>query len=451
MACQDDDRGPIPQQKPASAPITIPRDTSSEDIEMASEDSAVRLALPPRLAARFNRVSATYRRASVPSMSRRNSSSSIHSNLSVHGSSHGDHTAPHIRRNLILESRKARLADRAAHVEKVRLRAAMVKTGTKSAAAKEERAQAAQRTRERLLADITARCEEEVRRAKKKAEDTEERKAAQRARLRLEMVEKFAEAERRRQLYHETPRRRRTSSIPAVPAAPTAEGLKINKPEAIQLTPAAAARVIQKAWRHHHSRTLVARYLALNLSLERIGLLGFEKTGALVANEYTLDVTATMLRLCGLQDTQGGALGERGAVRIFLSSYVIAAYPEHVLSSDGEQEQDLIAKARELLVIFQGLLDKISVLGLVGVSLSPNMLSLSEAYNMFVSAFHAWKSRDSTVLIEIMVAQFTELELIWQTVKDDRLGGVADDYQQGIRYNQTLLLARLKRLVGSDE
>ena len=70
---------------------------------------------------------------------------------------------------------------------------------------------------------------------------------------------------------------------------------------------------------------------------------------------------------------------------------------------------------------------------------------------MFVSAFHAWKSRDSTVLIEIMVAQFTELELIWQTVKNDRAGGVADDYQQGIRYNQTLLLARLKRLVGSEK
>ncbi|KAG5217178.1 IQ calmodulin-binding motif domain-containing protein [Trichophyton interdigitale] len=455
MACPDD----VDAHSTAPAPVAIPRDRP-QDIEMAADDSAARHALPPRLAARFNRVSATYRRASVPSISRRNSASSIHSNLTVHGAPHGDPMAPHIRRNLILESRKARLADRAAHVEKVRLRAALAKNGTKTAAIKEERARTAQKTRERLLADITAKCEEEVRRAKKKAEDTEERKAAQRARLRLEMVEKFAEAERRRQLYQETPRRRRTSSIPTVPAAPAAEGISViggggagghTKPAAIRLTPAAAAHVIQRVWRNHRSRVLVGKYLGLNLTLERIGLLGFERTGALVASETTLDVTAAMLRLCGLQDTQGGALGERGAVRIFLSSYVIAAFPEHVLSSDGEQEQDLIAKARELLVIFQNLLDKIAVRGLANVSLSPNMLSLSEAYNMFVSAFHAWKSRDSTVLIEIMVAQFTELELIWQTVKNDRAGGVADDYQQGIRYNQTLLLARLKRLVGSEK
>jgi len=53
---------------------------------------------------------------------------------------------------------------------------------------------AAQAAREKLLAEITARCEEEVKRAKKIAEETKEKKAAEHARLKEEMAEKLAEA-----------------------------------------------------------------------------------------------------------------------------------------------------------------------------------------------------------------------------------------------------------------
>jgi hypothetical protein len=158
---------------------------------------------------------------------------------------------------------------------------------------------------------------------------------------------------------------------------------------------------------------------------------------------------AKVLRLCGLQDMEGGTMGERGAVRTFLSSYLILTHPTHVMSNNGEQEQDLIAKARDLLVAFEQLTTQLSS-DCSLQSLSTELQALLESYNVFFSAFHAWKAHDSTVLIEIMLAQFIELELIWQTVKDDRAGGAADDYQQGIRKNQILLLARLKRLAGPD-
>ena len=181
-------------------------------MEMLTSDDEANPQLSPHIAARFYRRSASARRAS-DKLSRRGSVSSIHShhsNTSAHGGPQSDHVAQHLRRASILESRKARLADRAAHAEKVRLRAAVAKAATRNLQ-REERALAAQQARERLLAEITAKCEDEVRRAKKKAEETRELKAAKYARLRLEMAEKFAEAEKRRLQYQQTHRRPRTA------------------------------------------------------------------------------------------------------------------------------------------------------------------------------------------------------------------------------------------------
>ncbi|EEH16530.1 hypothetical protein PABG_06617 [Paracoccidioides brasiliensis Pb03] len=416
------------------------------DVDMSLDDPSVPLSLPANIAARFYQKSSSRRRASSTS-SRRSSVSSLHShhsNISAHGGPHSDHMAQHMRRVSIIESRKARLADRAAHAEKVRLRAALAKNESKHIL-REERALAAKQARERFLAEITAKCEEEVRRAKKKAEDMKERKAAEHARQRLEMAEKFAEAEKRRLLYQQNTRRPRTTSLAA------AEEKKVAKATVKQMSRTSAARIIQRAWRNHYARTVITEFRAVDLSLERIRALSFEEVGALLSEEKLLAVAAKVLRLCGLQDTEGGAMGERGAVRTFLSSYLILAHPAQVLSSNGEQEQDLIAKGLDLLIIFEQVISQLSAIGVWPAYLSADLQALSESYNTFFSAFHAWKTHDSSVLIEIMLAQFIELELIWQTVKDDRAGGAVDDYQQGIRHNQILLLARLKRLAGAEK
>ncbi|KAL1871220.1 hypothetical protein Plec18167_007154 [Paecilomyces lecythidis] len=432
-------------QLPDAGPEPPVDDSDKEDIEMLSDDQTKSLSLPPHIAARFYRKSNSVKRSSAVS-SRRSSISSIHShhsNVSSHGGPQSDHLAQHLRRASIIESRKARLADRAAHAEKVRLRAALAKAATRNLQ-REERALAAQQARERLLAEITAKCEEEVRRAKQKAEDNKEKRAAEHARLRLEMAEKFAEAEKRRLDYQQNQRRRRTSSLPSMDdKKPLRDAVK-------SLTPESAARRIQKAWRRHHAKIVMESFHALDLSLERIRTMSFEEVGALLAEQRVLDTMAKVLRLCGLQDMESGTMGERGAVRTFLSSYLILTHPTQVLSSNGEQEQDLIAKARDLLVAFEQLTTQLSSDCCSLQSLTTELQALSESYNVFFSAFHSWKAHDSTVLIEIMLAQFIELELIWQTVKDDRAGGAADEYQHGIRQNQILLLARLKRLAGPD-
>ncbi|KAI2790436.1 hypothetical protein POX_d05949 [Penicillium oxalicum] len=419
----------------------------SDDIEMTSHDPAPPLTLPPHIAARFYRRNSKIRRSSAAS-SRRSSVSSLHShhsNVLSNSPSSEDHIAQHLRRNSIIESRKARLADRALHAEKVRLRAALAKAATRSLYS-EERALAAQQARERLLAEITAKCEEQVKRAKKKAEEQREKLAAEHARLRLEIAEKCAEAEKRRALYQQTHRRQRTSSLPA-----TVEKKMMGRAVVKGLTQDAAARKIQRVWRTHHAKAVMQRFRALNLSISQVREMPFDRVGALLSDKAVLETTTQVLRLCGLQDLEGGTLGERGAVRTFLSSYMIVTHPTEVLSGDGEQEQDLINKARELLSVFGQVTGLLSSGCCSPTVITSDLQTLCESYNVFFSAFHAWKSHDSTVLIDIMLAQFVELELIWQTVKDNEAGGAANDYRQGIRQNQILLLARLKRLAGSDK
>ncbi|PYI19119.1 hypothetical protein BO99DRAFT_402947 [Aspergillus violaceofuscus CBS 115571] len=431
------------QLSDAAPPPSVESEPPTEaDVEMMADEPTLPLNLPTHLAARFARKPSVVRRSSAAS-SRRSSISSL--NGPAHGASSTEHVAHHLRRTSILESRKARLADRALHAEKVRLRAALAKAATRNLQ-REERALAAQQARERLLAEITAKCEEEVRRAKKKAEDNRERKAAEHARLRLEIAEKFAEAEKRRALYQQTQRRHRTSSLPS-----TGDEKKMPKLNAQAVTRDAAARIIQRVWRTYHAKMVMRGFLALDLTTDRIQEKDFEEVGVLLSSERVLEATARVLRLCGLQDMESGTMGGRGAVRTFLSSHLIVTHPTEVLSSNGEQEQDLMAKARELLVAFELVTPLLSSGCCSPAAISTELQALWEAYNVFFSAFHAWKSHDSSVLIEIMLAQFIELELIWQTVKNDRAGGVAEDYRQGIRQNQILLLARLKRLAGADK
>src|ERR1700716_2526678 len=137
--------------------------TMAHDIDMDSfpdEEESRCYAPPPHIAARFYRKSSSRRKSSAHS-SRRSSISSRHSTLSAHGGPQSNHVAQHLRRASIIESRKARLADRAAHAEKVRLRAALAKAAPRSTNNSEERALAAQQAREKNLAEIVASCAEE--------------------------------------------------------------------------------------------------------------------------------------------------------------------------------------------------------------------------------------------------------------------------------------------------
>ena len=406
---------------------------------MSSDNEQTMYLPPPRIAARFNRAS---NRKSAGS-SRRNSVSSLHSNRSnraTHGGVQSAHIAQHLRRASIIESRKARLADKAAHAEKVRLRAKQAKAAPKTARSSEDRALAAQQARAAYLAQVTASCAEEVRRAKRIAEENKERKAQEELKLRGDMEEKLADAERRRLLYQQNIRRPRTHNLPVV------EEKKVKLATWKPKNEEAAARVIQKAWRNKQIRKTISGFLQLAIQVSRVQETSFEDISVYLSQDNVLTNTEQLISLCGLNNSEGARI----SARIFLSAFLILGHPKQVLSNIGEQEEDLIEKAKIFLVQLERVLSKPPIIQTFQET-SDLMISLSEAYTAYESAFHAWKNHDSSFMVDTMIAQFVELDAILQTVKNDTAGNVAEDYRESIQQNQAMILVRLKRLIGPDK
>ncbi|KAF2035547.1 hypothetical protein EK21DRAFT_96766 [Setomelanomma holmii] len=416
-----------------------------EEPDMVLSDDAGNgqpFAPPPRIAARFYRCSNNRRKSSAAS-SRRNSLSSTHShtsNRSYRNSCQSHHIAQHLRRASILETRKARLADRAVHAEQVRLRAALAKAAPR-ASNSEERAMAAKVARERHLAQVAAACAEEVRRAKKVAEDMKERKAAEERRYRVEMEEKLADAERRRLEYKRNPRRPRTASSPPVDAKRPSERPAFTSED--------AAKRIQLAWRARARKNMVDAWLELGLSIEKIRDTSFEDITMLLADEKVLRITEKVMTVFVLLPDQD-PMARSTAVRTFLSAYLILGHPAHVLSRDGDQEQDLITKAKDLVISFESAVAKLTTFNYYIPSPTRTETVLL-AHGAFVNAFNNWKARDSSALVETMVASFVSLDEIWQSVKDATVDEVANEYRNGIRDNQAILLSKIKKLAGPDK
>jgi hypothetical protein len=428
-----------------SAQLQRENDDIPEEPDMILSDDAGNgypFAPPPRIAARFSRHTNNRRKSSAAS-SRRNSLSSTHShtsNRSFRNSCQSHHIAQHLRRASIIETRKARLADRAAHAEQVRLRAALAKAAPRGSNS-EERALAAQVARERHLAQVAAACAEEVRRAKKVAEDMKERKAAEERRYRVEMEEKLADAEKRRLEYKRNPRRPRTASSPPVdPSGATERPI---------VTSEAAAKRIQSAWRARTRKNIVDAWLELGLSIEKIRDTDFDEITLLFADDKILRSTEQIMTVFVLLPDQD-PVSRSTAVRVFLSAYLILGHPAHVLSRDGEQEQDLITKAKELILSFESALGKLTTFNYYTPSPTRTETVLL-ANSAFVSAFNDWKARDSSALVETMVASFVSLDEIWQSVKDATVDEVANEYRNGIRDNQAILLSKIKKLAGPDK
>ncbi|KAI9882404.1 MAG: hypothetical protein M1823_005849 [Watsoniomyces obsoletus] len=416
----------------------------------ASDDPAHHVFPPARITQRFHRKPGRGSRRSSAASSRRTSISSAHSHHShqshrAYPAAHSTHIAQHLRRASIMETRKARLADRAAHAEQVRLRAAMAKAAsTRISTTSEERALAAERARQKYLAQVAAVCAEEVKRAKRVAEETKERREAEERKMRAEREERQAEADRRRAQYQRQLKRGRTTSVPR----PGADVGRPDLPHFVDHRPMAAA-TIQRAWRRARRRRAVREFAELGLTMESVRMASFEDVGALLGEERVLRCTSDVLRTCELQGADGAPLGERTAVRTFLSAYLIMGHPVQVLSHDGEQEQDLVRKATDLLTNFEQLLHRMTASPQNSPSVDHSQ-SFSDTYHGFVAAFSAWKAHDADTLLNTMLAQYVELDRIWQTIKREGEAVVQAEYHEGIRENQVLLLARIKRLAGPE-
>jgi hypothetical protein len=427
-------------------------DFETTSMVIMSDDAGQVCAPPARIAARFYRDPKSRQYKSSAASSRRNSLSSIQSHTSTRSlrrssSCQSNYIAQHLRRASIIEARKARLADRAAHAEKVRLRAAMAKAAPRGdATASEERALAAQAARENHLAKVAAACAEEVQRAKQKAQEIKTRKLEEEKQARLDMEEKMADADRRRAEYKRnlTSRKTRRASEQEKKLDDVSE---IDDDTSSRLKQDMAILRIQRAWRVRQRRLITKAYADFHLSLGGIRERSFEEVGTLLSGAPIIQATTRVLRLLTLQDAEDTPSPQ--ATRTFLSAYLVIVHPSSVFSKNGAQEQHLIAKAQELVDCFESTMSMLSSMNHFEVPPS-RLQDLSRLYTTYLSAFDAWRAQDSSALVETMVASFVELDAIWQTVKDDTQGAASQDYRQGIRDNQVMLLSKIRKLAGPD-
>ncbi|KAI0161525.1 T-complex protein 11-domain-containing protein [Xylariaceae sp. FL1272] len=464
----------------------LPDPDADLDMTFSEDDSNPRIYTPPpHIAARFYRPTQGRRRESAAS-SRRNSIASSRSShgFSHHGGPQSKYIAQQMRRASILEERKTRLADRAAHAEKVRLRAALAKAAQQKNSNSEARAQAAAQAREKNLAEIVAACAEEVKRAKAIAENMKEKREQEIQKLRVQMEERFAEAEKRREELRTRQAARRSRGLSTVTRksagdCSTSENEELESESASlsdrrpAISEDMAVARLQWWWRGVQRRKAVREFSEVGLNIDGVRETPFEKVADLLGHEQVLLVAARVLRICGLNEGGVGSVEEMAAVRTFMSAFLILGHPTQVLSNKdhkGEQEQvgssqgqpiprddlanpqlqDLVAKARDLLISFENILSRLTLTN--NYTLPPGLQdTLSEVYATFHNAFIAWKARDSNALVEVMLLQFVELDAILQSVQDNTEEAVTESYRQSIKENQVMLLVRIKRLAGAQE
>ncbi|MCJ1307405.1 hypothetical protein MMC25_001051 [Agyrium rufum] len=458
---------------PQTPPEDIPEDISMSEVEslsmpstsqevstLQSQDMNFPVQLPPHLEARFRTTRpslSSRRKQSSTASSRRSSLTSHHSNRSstyTGCSVQSAHVAQHLRRMSILEERRARLADKAAHAEKVRLRAALAKAAPRlSGAASEERAAAARAARERYLAQVAASCAEEVKRSKRVAGEMKEKREAELEKLRGEVARREVEAEKRRVAYLGGLRRARGmiggSPDRVVEEEKTTVNLRPWKPANEET----ATRYIQNTWRRTKRREVFKQFLALELigpGEEGSSRRTFEDLTLLISTPNVLEKTGNVLKIFGLVDLEDKSSAGPTAPKLLLSSLLITDQAKHVFTQEGEIERELKARAQRLQRALYAVLHDNPV-SIEFRAPKARLATLMAAFGNFKAAFTAWKQDDGEPLVETMIAQFVELDAIWQTVKKDTAGGAAAEYRVGVQNNQTLLLVRLKRLLGQDK
>ncbi|KAK2025820.1 IQ calmodulin-binding domain-containing family protein [Colletotrichum zoysiae] len=467
-----------PSSTMEAADVDLSMPPTSDDDEIDDADDGRIFTPPPHIAARFYRPSQARRKDSAAS-SRRNSISSAHSRCSSsqtfnrHGAPQSKQIAQHLRRTSFLEDRKARLADRAAHAEKVRLRAAMAKATHRDTSLSEERALAAQQAREKNLAEIVASCAEEVKRAKAVAETMKDKRERELVKLRIQMEERLAEAERRRVELKNRNATKRARGQSLVSRKPTETSSNAAESDDIPLLSEHDAAVrLQWWWKSLMRKKAVAEFSELGLTIEGVRDTSFDEVLELLGQEKVLVRTARVLRICGLQEGETGSVDEMAAVRTFLSAFLILGHPTQVLSNKdgtGDREQvglsqpqllprndlanpqlqDLVTKARDLLISFENIMSRLTAAN--NCTPPPTLrIALPEIYATFYNAFLAWKSRDSESLVQLMLLQFVELDMILQTVQESTEDAAAEQYRESIKSNQVQLIVRIKKLAGQE-
>jgi hypothetical protein len=353
------------------------------------------------------------------------------------------HLQVHIARESILKERQNQIAMRAkeASLRITKSQEHIEKTIAEKLQGLLDNLAAAQAARSQLIAERSAQGSKTVAKAQWVVQQHRERLSQEREAKKAALQQKLDDAERRRQSCLQQraspPRKRsRLSTGPSSFLRPT------------EVHHQAARRIQQtwRAWRRHRCMATAKAFSAVcSGSIASLPYKSSHEKAALIASKPVLAAVGPLLVLCGIVDLSEQLDAQQEAnCRKFLSHFMFAGTPGEVLQMNNELEVRL---SQEATSIFQIFLDWFERATLGDASDSEQLLAQWRSYAV---AFDEWKKQDSAAMVQVMIAQFVELDMIWQSIRDKTVAEVSKEYHDGIRKNQTMLLAQLRRIVGDQ-
>jgi hypothetical protein len=346
------------------------------------------------------------------------------------------------RRTLHLEAKRTKVAT---HNENIRHVLAQYKVddeeGRKRLSAILDRMARADGNRHRLLQITAQNCGRRVEEAKIRARKVKKERDEVAAIASREILERLENAEKRRE---ELLSNRGRRSPPVGRSSPTATA---NRRVSEQMRVDAAMK-IQRVWRRRRMRIALKDFQGLRISVDSVTSHSFEQVVSRFKSAMTIRIAARLLTVLGLIPHGTPEKEINSLVRTFLSAYMILGHTTEVLHSHDQplemvlpltqlqtdKFQDLTSKARTFLTSFD--------------LQSPN---LSTQWQTYLSAFQEWKSHDASILVEMLVGKFVELDSMLLDIQDSSaMTTVVEEYFQAIKSGQMLLLTKVRRLVGDE-
>ena len=293
-------------------------------------------------------------------------------------------------------------------------------------------------TKLRLMAEAAGKRVEEAKRTARRVK--RERDEAKRTASK-EILERLESAERRR------------GELLSARGRASKGGFPTRKVVVDEQTKVEAATKIQLFWRRGRILRAVREFQGFNVSVESVTQHSFEQVVAKFKSASTVRATARLLTVLGLITHETPEKETDSLVRTFLSAYMVLGHTTEVLHSH-TQPMELVMPSPPLLSNIQDLVSKakffLTILESHIRTLYPAP-SLPTLWHSYLSAFRAWKSHDSSILVEMLVNKFVDLDLMLLDIQESStMDAVLEEYTEGIKSGQVLLLSKIRRLAGDE-
>ena len=358
-----------------------------------------------------------------------------------HASTHSPSPTAHLekattRRTLHLEAKRTKVATHNENIRHVLAQYKLDDTRTRLAELLERMARADD-NRGRLLKLTAENCGRKVEEAKIRARRVKrERDEIARIASR-DILERLENAEKRREELLSAKGRRSPNHRTLI-----SEQTKVE-----------AATKIQRFWKRHRLQTAVAEFKALRISVESVTSHSFEQVVSKFKSATLIRATARLLTILNLAPCTTPEKDTDNLVRTLLSAYMVLGHTTEVLHSHDQPLetvphtltisnafQDLTLKARTFLTALES-----------GIRTLHPPSNLSALWESYLSAFREWKTHDASVLVEMLVGKFVELDTMLLDIQESStMQAVVEDYSQAIKSGQMLLLSKIRRLVGDE-